>query len=713
MKRNARIALTVGGVISLLLIVSAIVFVVRRSRARPTARAHVEAPELPRKRTPLTFLEVAYDGGLKPGWQDWGWGPHDLGKGPAKVGFGSYGGIILFHEALPSKFGGLTFQYKAPSSYPRFLAVWLRHAGTPDTSFPTVPVELRHTANTESGFNEVWIGWDELNPEGLPFDRVAITANVAVGTDWVLLDKIGFTAGAPPSMPHALGPERKVPLAIECGGKVRKIDPLIYGFSMTAWDTFGSANRIGGNPITRLNWEAGNLWNTGSDWFFQNHATKGNLMTWIEDAIARGRMTSLVVPMIGWVAKDGSSVGFPRYKFGEQRAHDPYRAEAGDGYRPDGTPLTPGSPTLTSIEAPPERIKGWIQKLVERDRARGKRGVDIYILDNEPSLWNVTHRDVHPDPVSYDELLERTLKYASAIRAADPGATIAGPAEWGWAGYFDSAKDRERGGPIKLDRLSHGGKDLVPWYLARLKEHEEEKGERLLDVLDLHYYPQADGVFGVKNRTDAAAAALRIRSTRALWDRNYEDESWIREPIALIPRMQAWVADNYPGKKTMIGEWSFGGESHISGALATIEALGHFGRHGLDAAFYWGDLLPSSKSFWAFRAFRNFDGKGARFLDFALTTRETDSVSLFASRNEGRTRIVAIVSNRNDAHPARAEIKLDSCGRVRARRVFSFGPDSKELVEEKSSQSAPSAHVESLTPYTFKVIEFEIDPDSL
>ena len=59
-----------------------------------------------------------------------------------------------------------------------------------------------------------------------------------------------------------------------------------------------------------------------------------------------------------------------------------------------------------------------IEKIVAADAARGKRSVQMYILDNEPMLWNSTHRDVHPEPVTYDELLDRTVRYASAIRAA-------------------------------------------------------------------------------------------------------------------------------------------------------------------------------------------------------------------------------------------------------------------------------------------------------
>ena len=52
---------------------------------------------------------------------------------------------------------------------------------------------------------------------------------------------------------------------------------------------------------------------------------------------------------------------------------------------------------------------------------------------------------------------------------------------------------------------------------------------------------------------------------------------------------------------------------HMSGGLAIAEALGRFGQQGLTSAFYWSKVPYNSPGFHAFRAYRNFDGKGARF----------------------------------------------------------------------------------------------------
>ena len=41
-------------------------------------------------------------------------------------------------------------------------------------------------------------------------------------------------------------------------------------------------------------------------------------------------------------------------------------------------------------------------------------------MDNEPELWGYTHYDVHPDCTTFEEVLDKYLAYASAIREVAP-----------------------------------------------------------------------------------------------------------------------------------------------------------------------------------------------------------------------------------------------------------------------------------------------------
>jgi len=677
------------------------VAVVRKHRT-PHAAAVIDAQTGPRTLTAFNAVETAYDGKLGAGWDDWGWGPHKLGGGPAQIDFGGFGGITLHHSQLASRYGALVFRFKAPEKFGEFLSVSIKLAGTSDAA--KIDVEKRHMAPLPDGWQEVLIDWSVVNPTGQPFDRIEIAARVPLASEWVQLDKVVLTEAKAGSGPAV----RADILGVSCRAQPRPIDPLIYGGASDDYAAGQVAQRFGGNTLTRNNWETG-TWNTGNDWFFRNVSTKGTLFDWVADAAKQGQAIAVAVPMIGWVSKDNTSFSFPKSKFPTQRKYDPEVRDAGDGFDPKGKPLKPLSPTQTSIEAPPELVARWVGKLAEQDKARAKRAVRMYILDNEPTLWDQTHRDVHPEPLSYDELIDRTVRYASAIRDADPGVAIAGPAEWGWTGYLYSAVDRVAGTTLRPDRRKHGDVPLIPWYLGQLAQQDKKLGKRLLDYLDVHFYPMADGMYGGGAKTDPASSELRVRSTRALWDPTYNDESWVKEPIRLIPRLKEWVSANYPGTKLSLGEWSFGADDHISGGLAAAETLGRFGQQGLDAAFFWGGPRPGTATFWAFRAFRNFDGKGGRFQDLGLKTRESDLVSLFASRDASAKHLVLVLVNRDPKRPSDAQIELDGCGRVAASHMFSYQAGSKELAADDGTKASDTHLTARLAPFSFAVIDLEIE----
>lgn len=669
--------------------------------------------------------DTIYDAGLKPGWQDWGWGAHELSQGgPARIDFSHFGGWNLHHEAPPARFGGLSFRMLAPSTFGEFLQVQLGK-GENDRSLPSVDVSADRIRELPTGWAEVFIPWTDLNPRGLPFDRVTIRARSEVGSEWVQLDKIAFTpsdpngptgkspalqATAPKSVTPKTASSRQVALRVDCRSPGHPISPYIYGIAGKSVGTGATARRWGGNPNTRYNWQL-NAYNTGKDWYFEN-VKSDDYREFLADNLSASMASALTVPIIGWVAKDTQSVGFPKSIFGQQRAHDPHRPEAGDGVAASGGELKPQAATLTSIPAPPEMIQKWVETIALRDQKTHSRSVHMYILDNEPTLWNSTHRDVHPEPLTYDELLDRTIRYGSAVRKADPQALIAGPAEWGWMGYFYSARDAAAGVSARPDRRAHGDLPLIPWYLKKLQEHERAHGTRVLDVLDVHYYPQGDGIYAAN--ADAPTAAMRLRSTRGLWDPTYKDESWIAEPIKLLPRLKQWIKEYYPGLKLSLGEYNFGAEQHISGGLAQAEALGRFGTEGLDYAFYWFDPPLDSPVYFAFRAFRNFDGKGGKFLNRSLDTRMDASVSLFASRDDSGKHLVLILLNLEAESAAQAAITLEGCGRVATRRKFSYKEGSRSLIEEGSEESAarrgdPHELKEELAPYSINVLDVVLE----
>jgi hypothetical protein len=465
-----------------------------------------------------------------------------------------------------------------------------------------------------------------------------------------------------PTTPPGTGPA----LSVNAGSIVRPINPDIYGMNF-ADEALASnlglpVRRWGGNATTRFNWRLDTS-NRAMDWYFENIPEDNPNPSGLPDGSSTDRFveqdrrtggkTILTMPLIGWTPKARAyACGFSVALYGAQQSTDPWRPDCGNGIRTNGSKITGNNPTDTSVAIDPQFVRDWIAHLTARYGTASAGGVAYYNLDNEPMLWNDTHRDVHPQPLSYDELRDRTYQYAAAIKAADPSARTLGPAEWGWTGYFYSALDAAPGGSWwnnPQDRNAHGGTALTAWYLQEMRRYEVEHGVRVLDYLDLHYYPQASGV-SLSGAGSATTQALRLRSTRGLWDTSYVDESWIDEPVYLIPRMRAWVDANYPGTKLAITEYNWGGLEHINGALAQADVLGIFGREGLDLATHWSPPSSDQPGAFAFRVYRNYDGNGGRFGDQSVAATSADQavLAVYGARRSSDGALTLVVVNKSD-----------------------------------------------------------------
>jgi hypothetical protein len=463
-------------------------------------------------------------------------------------------------------------------------------------------------------------------------------------------------AAAPPGTAAAPvvpdDPGGAVRFTINATQDVRPISSYIYGMNGNQPNRLGiTIDRIGGNRWTAYNWE-NNASNAGSDWFHQNDDLLSSSNTpgeavrpSVRDASDRGRALIVTVPMAGYVAADKNGGGDvnqtpdylqTRFKQSLPRKGSPFTLapNAGDGFV----------------------YQDEFVNFVETS-ARKTAGQQIfYSLDNEPDLWAHTHARIHPNATTYAELRQRTIDYASAIKDAAPGALVFGAVNYGWHGYrtLQDAPDR-------------AGRDFHRYFLEQMNAAEQTAGRRLVDVLDVHWYPEAQGtaangssqriVFGPgQDDTSSGMVAARVQAARSLYDANYVEQSWITQfstggtAIRLLPRMQADVAAYYPGTKLAITEYNYGGGGHISGAIAQADALGAFGREGLFAANWW-DMSGNADAFTfaAFDAFRNFDGAGGAFGDTSVAAATTDiaKTAVYASVDpDDPTAMVLVLINR-------------------------------------------------------------------
>jgi hypothetical protein len=172
--------------------------------------------------------------------------------------------------------------------------------------------------------------------------------------------------------------------------------------------------------------------------------------------------------------------------------------------------------------------------------------------------------------------------------------------------------------------------------------------------------------------------------------------------VQLIPRLRKWVQENAPGLGISIGEWNFGAENHISGGLAVAEALGRFGEQNLTSAYYWSYPPDGSAAFWAFRAFRDYDGQGAHFENVSLGTSAPAGTSAFASMSEDGSRLVLVALNLDPKNTVHANISTDGCPEAKGRRYFYYGEKSKKLESKKLEGKAPV----TLEPFSINVLEW-------
>jgi hypothetical protein len=609
---------------------------------------------------------------------------------------------------------------RAPKGFGDFLEVRLGQAEGSADAFAKIPLKATDGRKESDGSITYTVSMQALNADNESFDRIVLHATKQVPDTFVEVQSIKLIAPAPgellPQAQKKVLPRKKVRLAIDCRAPKKTISPLIYGIAFTPrrvgqetalWDLKSPIRRWGGNPASRYNWKLGNAWNTASDWFFKNTNYTGvehySWKDFLADNAEHHTQAAMTLPMIGWVAKDTDSYSFSVAKMGAQKYAS---GDAGNGLNAQGKKLASPSPSTTSEPASPAYVAQWVTEMEAWQKQGHPHTVAQYILDNEPALWNSTHRDIHPDALTYDELLAKTLAYGTAVRHAAPEAEIAGPAEWGWPAYFYSAKDAEVGFRLKPDRRAHGDVPLINWYLTELHHHAQKTGTTVLDTLDLHYYPQTSGVYGHGEQTGAEGARKRLRATRSLWDPSHQDESWIADKIALLPRMQSLIDSTYPGRKISLGEYSFGGMKHISGGLAQAEALGRFGQGQVHSAYLWTYPDAGTPQAEAFAAFRNYDGAGAQFPDQGLQTSMAQNVSLFAAQGAQDHRLVAIALNLNDDFDADADIELVGCGAYTGVRTFTFDAETPKLHPASAGGRTVGTTVhQSLPSYSLMVIE--------
>ena len=494
--------------------------------------------------------------------------------------------------------------------------------------------------------------------------------------------------------------------AIDSTQQAHPISPFVYGSNqgdLTAEAKGVTMTRVGGNRLTAYNWET-NASNAGNDYQYENDAyistssVAGDPMKKaVSAAYASNASIIMTVPMAGYVSADESGP-CPSNPSAAQIAQHffPIVPKKGNAaaYPPD----------LTDKKVYADEFVSWLEGQFPEAQTDPSRRI-FYMLDNEPDLWSSTHSEIHPTPVTYAELSQKSIDLATAIKGVAPQALVFGPASYGWQGY------------VTLQNASDAsGRDFLEYYLDQMKAAEGTAGKRLLDSLDVHWYPEAtgDGARIVDDGTGAGEVEARLQAPRSLWDSTYTETSWITQystngPIRLVPRLLEKIAAHYPNTKLSISEYNYGAGGDISGGLAEADALGVFGREGVFAASVW---LTSSKNDYLFAGiamFRNFDGKGGAFGDtsISLANDSIDKTSAYASVSSSDGTNVVVVAVNKETTTVNAGITLTHTAHLGKADVYQLtASGSKPVAAAGLTETATNAFVYAMPARSVTTLVF-------
>jgi hypothetical protein len=482
-------------------------------------------------------------------------------------------------------------------------------------------------------------------------DQSHASADTAAATP-VSVDR-GVRDPAVPVDPWSPGDPGPVDVSVEINTRLenRAISPHIYGnnhdvreIGKQRWGVL----RVGGNRLTAYNWE-NNASNAGSDYLFQNDALMSKsdspaqpILDLIDAASTISAPAVITLSNADYVAADKNGGGDVR----RSGAHFlTTRFKSNHARKP--TPFT-SVPDVNDADVYQDEFVAFL-------KAKRPAAKIMLSMDNEPELWSHTHAEIFRSPVTYADLWKRNHDFARAAKDVWPGIEVLGFVSYGYSGFTNLQ-----------DAADAADRNFIDWYLDQARAAERREASRLIDYLDLHWYPEAQG--GGERITgqgsSPAVVSAREQAPRSLWDRSYSEASWVQKsiggPIDLLHWLQAKIDRHYPNTKLAFSEWNYGGGNHISGSIATADVLGIFGKFGVSLATYWPLTEHEAFAYAAFRAFRNYDDQGSSFGDVsvAASSSATDQATVYASMQSDRPERTVIVLINKDTAPRRAGLRI-------------------------------------------------------
>jgi hypothetical protein len=544
------------------------------------------------------------------------------------------------------------------------------------------------------------------------------------------------------------------------------ISPFVYGNNDQTISDISDAgytfSRWGGNDASNYNYLLQTR-NSAGDWYFEDYGGAGDQVQQIKDVQNAGSHALTTMATMDWVAGEAENSSNRNWSFsvaiyGAQCSVDSSNTDAGNGMKTGGSnhdcttavPVTTSPVTTayyplvdTAQDCPAGTTSGatcidresWVKALAA---AFGNGTCSVpystitschfYDMDNEPDIWNGTHRDVHPAASGYDELANLYEQQATNLKTWDPSAVRFGPVFCCWWFYWNGANGN--------DKAAHGGVDFLPWWLNQVYWFDQINGARTLDVFDIHAYADCGPTGNFTNAQLQAATASCAGyywdpatvnpDTNNTWTTNEEPNPGI--PFH-IPRFKAMVNAIYPGTPLSYTEWGAGlaanSGSDFSTAIADADTLGAFGREGLSFASRWGGPSSSTAEYLAWKMYTNYDGAHHQFGSLSISDQNNGNSNLFASYaalDSTGTVMTVMVLNKDPVNAAQVTLNLNGFS-ASTFTAYTLASTASSAISASSSAAWNSS--QSFAPYSITLLvisgseaskpasEWYLNPDDL
>jgi hypothetical protein len=153
-----------------------------------------------------------------------------------------------------------------------------------------------------------------------------------------------------------------------------------------------------------------------------------------------------------------------------------------------------------------------------------KNRITYWSMDNEPEIWNGTHDDIIKSDYQADTYMQNYFAVAKKARAKFPAIKLVGPVpanEWQWFNWMNKT----------TTDVNSKYYCWLEYFIKRCAEEQKTSGIRLLDVLDIHFYPnestpeqvvQMHRVFF--DKTYVYVGANGVKSINGGWDTTQNKE---------------------------------------------------------------------------------------------------------------------------------------------------------------------------------------------